>query len=321
MLLNTEQKNFLEEHSNAWRTAAKPLVDKMVNLAGSKSLKAKIEDAIYSTAFAIHCKTYDGFEMLRALLDEENLADLPTGAVQSFEILDIFPEDHILRENETFKKFRYTMLEISNKGKGKAELLSLMILKGAAPSIGDEDVSVSIKDKNSHIEVKADNATLKGTPDASLRVLDAYLDEHYPGQRKVRGSAAQFETDDISLVEKMLECVYELDDNAGKRILECYAETAKLPMKEKIHERKQAVGFEIMRKYKLIDGFDTLMFFKSHERGIHVCVINDISLDNKKEICDNINFKPQTKRGGGTQAVGDGYTDAELRLQKEKDND
>ena len=315
MLLNTKQKSFLEEHSSAWYAAAKPLVDKMVALSGSESLQAKIEDAIYNTAFAIHCKTYDGFEMLRALLDEENLADLPAGAVERFEILDIFPKGHILRENETFKKFRYTMLEISNKGKGKAELLSLMILKGAVPSIGDEDVSVSTEDKSRHIEVKAGNATLKGTSDASLRALDAYLDEYYPGRRKVRGSAAQFETDDISLVEKMLECVYELDDAAEQRIIGCYAETVKLPMKEKIHERKQAVGFEIMRKYKLIDGFDTLMFFKPHERGISVCVINDISLDNKKKICDNINFKPQTKRGGGTQAVGDGYTDAELLLR------
>lgn len=314
--LTNEEKKFLKSHSDAWAEQARPLVEKMVFLAGSESLKKKIEDVIYNTAFAIHCKTYDGFEMISTLLDEENLPTMPKGKLSKMDILDMFPEDHPLSRNKTFEQFQHTMYEISNKGKGKGELLLSMVIRGATTSTGDEDVTISQENgTDMHVEVKAGNATLKGTPDASRRAIDAFLDEYFPGERMKRGSSPQFETDDLDLVEKMLTSLYGFDDGICENVLNCYNRTSRLPNKEKIKERKQAVGFEIMRRYKVIDGFDVLAFLKPHKGGISICVINDFSLDNKKNICDNINFKPQTKRGGGTQAVGDGYTDAELRLR------
>lgn len=316
MALTMEEKSFLKRHLRDWKQAATPLVEKLVRLSGSNSLKKKIEDAVYNTAFAIHCRAQDGFEMLEALLDEDRLPEMPSDGLRvEMSTLDLFAKGHPLSHNKTFREFQNTMFEISNKGKGKGELLLAMIIRNVVPSVDDEDVSIESLGAHRHIEVKAGNATLKGTADASFRAVDASLDELFPGERKKRGTSPQFETDNIFLAERILTSVYGFGDDARSGILEGYKSTVDLPVKEKVRLRKQDVGFETMRKYQDIDGFDTLVFLKPHKSGIAFCAINDFSVDNKKEVCDNINFKPQSKRGGGTQAVGDGYTDAELLLR------
>ena len=202
MAINLKAQEWFQEYREKWKEDAEPLVKKMKELT-KPSLYRKIEDVLYNVAWGLHSDLYDGFEMLEALRDEENLPKFPTKGNVYFEhILDAFPEDHPLRNNKTFQELLASIYHLSNKGKGKGELLLSLCFQGSTVPGSEVDNAF---ENIEHVETKAEKATLKGTEDSSKRVLDEYLEKHYPGEWKKDRFTGHYGTNNLANVDSFFD--------------------------------------------------------------------------------------------------------------------
>lgn len=204
--------------------------------------------------------------------------------------------------------------EISNKGVGKGEYLSRCILADSVKPAKDVDVQLQDKSgKNLIVEVKAESASCKGNKDASFRNIDKTLEDLWGNSYKQSGCAPQLETNDPVKIRKFLEEVYpEFPSDVVSELVKFWSNTTSLPEKDKKKERQQELGYQIFLAYKKIDKFDRLVLLKKNKENDVVSGLFISDFQDKEFIKKHINFKIQKKRGGCTQAVGDGYTDISL---------
>lgn len=316
------RSEILKVESEKWVKASEPYRDKLKKLCG-ESLHSKVDDALNS-AFLIHCQTGDGVEMLQALTDEERLPLYPKDeSVLSSRCLFKYLESEgsVLGTNNTFKRFAITLYQLNNKGTGKAELLCSSIWRGALPPSAKEIDCAFFNIP--HVEVKADNASIKGVANNSSRTLDSFLGKNFD-ETKYNTHPGQFSTDDINIVTEMLDVVYcDFIKPQRDRIIKCYERTKDVPEEKKVSIRKNRVAFEVLRFYKAKEKAKSHIFLKNDVKkspeSVSFCIINDITEETKETICELLSFKPQMKRTTspgrrGNQAVGDGYSDAVLKI-------
>jgi len=198
-----------------------------------------------------------------------------------------------IKNTEVLRDFCQLVYETTSKGVGKGEILMFIVFSDITRNQERKgDLCFGAKT----LEVKADNASLKGNGSAQFRIIDE-LNKKY---LKSTGLDAIWNLQDTNLVRSYFQ---ELE-NIGHKDLNSLV--AMWPAQSP-EVRKQLIGSCILRTYKKIEGFDSYVHLS--KKQLAFVVLEDFE---QQAITEHLVFKPQTKRGGGTQAVGDGYADAKI---------
>jgi len=221
---------------------------------------------------------------------------------------EMLPSHSRLKNNIAFEKLCIVLYDISNKGIGKGEVLSAFLFRNSVSVDSGRDGGFSCtKGRIKTAEIKAERASLKGTESARKDVIDSLNKELLKGTIIFDEESP----DTISEYFKRLDNISVA--NREKLVKDWLSLTA--------DERKQMVGAMIHQRYQEIDEFDSYAHWRKDKKNntLSVVIINDFS--DIEELGKRFKYFPQTSRGGGTQALGDGYTDANinkelLRMQK-----
>lgn len=203
------------------------------------------------------------------------------------------------------------VMNVTMKGIGKGEVL-LNFAFGNLTKKSDkhqDNVVVSLNNEEMIVECKNGNATYKANKKSNFRIIDKLLDSLYQGI-----SGEQFRCDDLNKTSVYLEKLYpDMDLQVQKDILNFWKHSAERSV-DKEWSRKVYITSKILKEYQSIDKHDVIIHSQQDtgKQKMQFAVIADNS--DLEFLITNFKCRPQTKRGGGTQAVGDGYCDIELNL-------
>jgi len=264
-----------------------------------------IIDTFYTTflkdGFWEHMDYGDGFEMIDILCDNENLPEIPTENVRTT-IYDIVPE---LKNNGTFKAIAKRLTNVRMKGVGVAEILLHLLYKDSDFNFEHDFV---VGDMNGEIK-KFEGGCLKSTKIANFRQTDKslklYFDNHdfFQSHKKaIVNENIQWWTNNGSedRVRGYLSEVYPmLDNNQLDTWVDMFLNNIGSPKR-----LNYLIGKEIYKLYQKIDTFDFFVLTKP-SKNLDVIFISDV--DDEDFIMKNVSFRVMGRRGGDTNAVGDGY--------------
>lgn len=294
-----------------------PVRKRTIDIVGSKSLETDINSFWQDTVLSKICRSGEGDrigEFASAIGDQANLIELPAGNHYFEDILDALPEGSRLRNFKCVRDLIPKLFNLSSKAVGKGEV-ALAVLLAAAEKAGKHvDLAVRQGGTVKKIEVKAENASCKATDNSSFRAIDKQLDRLWPDAPEGRTFAGiQFWDNDLQKVEEYLRSVYvKFDQSRIDDMLLFYENTSHMEIAERKEERKKHLGCHILEMYQKLDEFDIMLVLRTRKDGhISVLALNDLS--DFSFVKKHLSLRPQSKRGGGTQAVGDGYCDLILR--------
>ena len=236
----------------------------------------------------------DGLDMINILKDESNLPDIPKGNVRT-SIFDIVPS---LTNNKTFRAIAQDLTNVKMKGVGVGEILLHLLYKGSNFSF-EHDFEVS----SMYGELKKfDGGCLKATPDSNFRIVDEAR-EKYLGDRDFfllnNKDNKEFVSNNNIDVAGYISAVYPTLNGSTDSWVDVFTKNLDNPQKLNME-----IGKKIYKVYQEIDGFDFFVLVKP-TKNLDVIIINDV--DDEDFVSKNVKFKVKAKRGGDTNAVGDGY--------------
>lgn len=214
---------------------------------------------------------------------------------------ETLPKGSRLKNNIAFKILCHTLWNISSKGIGKGEMLSACLFANGARVASGLDCGFSHADgRIANAEIKAEQGSLKGTRGARKDVIDSLNEELSLG-------GPIFDEDCLHIVKKYYEKLNNISMANQEELVKVWSSLAPA-------DRKQRVGAMIHQRYQEIDGFDSYCHWSYDVKNdnFQIVIVNDWQNPSTKELERRFKYSPQTKRGGGTQAVGDGYTDAQI---------
>lgn len=252
-------------------------------------------------AWMAHSLEGDGKEMLEILLDDEQLVG---GEVFNSNFYLRFDEIYpaALKENKAWKHFMPALIGFKGKGKGVGEMYLAMVIAGwtadRVAGKGDGSVAGGIR------ELKNNGASLKPMLEA-LRIQDTLNSTIFEGHRA--GPVTKFENHFNWIKTKNAVEVYTNYFSQlypGKDIKSMCAKLAKA---QTGREFNNIIGTEVLRWYKEIDHWDSLIIIDQKKMMIaNIADLTDLSQ------FPNIKFDWKSERGGDTQAISDGYVNVHI---------
>jgi hypothetical protein len=238
-----------------------------------------------------HCIHGDGIELIDVLLDRDNLPNAPTKN-KKIKISELFPH---LKNNKTFLALFPKLINVRTKGKGVGELFLTLILRN-----GRFDPSVDLQLGNDSWEVKnaKTGGCIKGNENSQFRLVDdlveRYFDGKNPFQTKGKDSRVVWDLDTVWNFSRELwpDLSEDQIDDRTEIFLECG---------ENAYLRNQRVGHDLLKSYQEIDEWKGLILIDSED----VIFLSD--LEDVEFVDENVKLVVRGKRGGDTNAVGDGY--------------
>ena len=262
----------------------------------------------YFMAFAWteHTKHNDGFEMIDILLDDDKLigGDL-FNTNFSMPVADLYPAT--LKNNKTWQHLLPALIEFNGKGLGIGELYFALVIRGwtfeRKDGKGDGKVAGGTR------EVKKIGASLKPL-NAAMAPPNKYQDELnetvFQGHRagpitKFAEHRAWIETQpDIKAV--YMEYFTKL--YPGQYVADM---VKKLAVETDGQKFNNIIGAEVIKWYKEIDGFDSLIIIDQEKMLItNIADVTDLSM------FKNIRFDWKSERKGDKQAIADGYVNIKI---------
>jgi len=214
---------------------------------------------------------------------------------------ELLPKGSPFKNNTSFNIVCHTLWNISNKGIGKGELLSAFLFGNSVKVDSTRDCGFRDGNAEERIaEIKAENATLKGTRSARKDVIDSLNEE-------LSLVGPIFDEDCLHIVKEFFEIINNMSVANQEELVKAWSSLTPA-------ERKQRVGAMIHQNYQEIDGFGSYCHwsYDGKNDNFQLVIVNDWQNPSTKELERRFKYSPQTKRGGCTQAVGDGYTDAQI---------
>lgn len=248
-----------------------------------------------------HMDCGDGFEMIDILCDNENLPEIPTENIRTT-IYDIVPE---LKNNGTFKAIAERLTNVRMKGVGVAEILLHLLYKDSDFNFEHDFV---VSGLNGEIK-KFEGGCLKSISIANFRQTDdslkKYFDNHdffHSHNKTTINENIQWWTNNGSedKVRGYLSEVYPMLDNDQLNTwVDMFLNNLGSPKR-----LNYLIGKEIYKLYQKIDTIDFFVLTKP-SKNLDVIFISDV--DDEDFILKNVSFRVMGRRGGDTNAIGDGY--------------
>lgn len=248
-----------------------------------------------------HMEYGDGFEMIDILCDNENLPEIPTKNIRTT-IYDIVPE---LKNNGTFKAIAERLTNVRMKGVGVAEILLHLLYKDSDFTTEHDFV---VSGSNGEIK-KFEGGCLKSTSTANFRQTDKSLNKYFDNHDFFQSHKKATIKENIQWwttngsedkVRGYLSEVYPmLDNNQLDTWVDMFLNNIGDPKR-----LNHLIGKEIYKLYQKIDTFDFFVLTKP-SKDLDVIFISDV--DDEDFIIKNVSFRVMGRRGGDTNAVGDGY--------------
>lgn len=203
------------------------------------------------------------------------------------------------------------VMNVTMKGVGKGEVL-INFAFGNSVEKSDkhqDNVVINLDGKQKVVECKNKNATYKANKKSNFRIIDELLDNLYGGV-----SGEQFRCDDLGAITAYVAMLYPDMAPKDQQDIIKFWQDSKDEGVNKERFRRVFISSKIMKEYQTIDNHDVVIHSSQNvqKQKMQFAVIADNS--DLEFIITNFECKPQLKRGGGTQAVGDGYCDIELKL-------
>ena len=214
-----------------------------------------------------------------------------------------------MKNNNSFKKLCSALLRVTKKGVGQGEVLLCVAdpnFAWAASTRAD-----LLYGNRTLCEVKSvsNKASIKANQNASFRVADQALHDRVFGKKlKIKQIAKAPHDQQHKFFEALHPEFY--DFNRYDDIFKQVDRAAALGGRQPERKLKDLIGFEILKNYKKLEDFQNLICFR--KKGNSIEFVNIVDFDDSAFISENIKFSLQVWRGGGAQAVGDGYADIEL---------
>ena len=207
-----------------------------------------------------------------------------------------------LFNNFVFQDVKSAMFDIKQKGFGGGEFLQSLLASGFKESNGKKGDG-QINGKSNELKSGTSSSSIKAHPDASHQPTNDLWIQIYGGHNSGQsnkqiwnGTKQQFH----AFCSQLYTYFYD------KAIFD---EIWKQPT---IRDKEQLLGYYILTLgYVKIDNIGIMGMMAPTKKDLKVVCINDFS--QKKFILDNIHFKPVMCRGGGTQALADGYCDIKFK--------
>jgi len=274
------------------------LVDQLFTDKGihpNNDKKSKIIRMFYNTflkeGWYQHSIFGDGLQMMEILADQYEFAP-SLDSNWRCNATDVIPE---LRDNQTWNNMLQALVSVTMKGVGVGEMF-LTLAHPNAKYDGAKDLVID----NKEIECKkTQGGCLKGNEKSNHRVIDRLRNEldlpHERGQK--------------------LEDVYQRLAKFPKTTQEYFWKTlypdftdvdilTLMSLDENIEQARFKHGLTVLKAYRDIDNFDALLLV-SDEEDPDITFITDFK--DEAFLKENIKFDPKLRRGGDTNAVGDGY--------------
>lgn len=282
-------EDIIQERLKVWKDGVDQLfINRGIHPTQHK--KIKIIETLHNTfteaGWYNHSKYGDGLVIFDVLNDPDCVDASFLQQNKRTSMYELIPA---LKENQTWKYMLPRLNGVRQKGYGIGELLLTLILCDSRFSY-KKDLTVGTQDFECK---KLDGGCMKATPDASFRITDEarnkYLDGKSPYDEDHSPSALYnfYKTVYPHFSDTFITGVVEKLRNGGACI-----------------NVKSDLGKEIYKSYQKIDGFAGILLIGDSPA---LEIISVIDVEDTQFMTDNVAFTPQTKRGGDTNAVGDGY--------------
>jgi len=200
--------------------------------------------------------------------------------------------------NRVFRHFSETMYNMKQKNYGAGEALLAMFYDDIeqAGKIGDFVLG------KKHLEVKSvvSSASLKAHGNSSFRPSNEAFKRLYGAKQN---GLHQFWNGSLDTFKEFCKILYpQFSEELVEEIHSLNDDT----------KCRQHLGLHVLNEYKKIDKFDNLIVVKPSGNG-DISFLNIADFNSGDFIKDNIRFTPVLYRGRGTQALGDGYVDIQLK--------
>lgn len=203
------------------------------------------------------------------------------------------------------------VMNVTMKGVGKGEVLLNFVFGNAVKKTDKhkDNVVLDLDGRQKVIECKNKNASYKANRKSNFRIIDELLDSLYGGI-----SGEQFRCDDIGAITTYVTRLYPDMALKDRQDIIKFWQDSKDRSIDKETSRRVYITSKIMKEYQTIDNHDVVIHSSqsTQKQKMQFAVIADSS--DLEFIKENFDCRPQLKRGGGTQAVGDGYCDVKLKL-------
>tara|TARA_B100000287_G_scaffold429875_1_gene484019 strand:- start:9 stop:920 length:912 start_codon:yes stop_codon:yes gene_type:complete len=266
-----------------------------------KNHKVDIIETFYTTflkdGYWEHLDYGDGFDMINILKNENNLPTIPNGNVRT-NIYDIVPA---LKNNQTFRAIARRLTNVKMKGVGVGEILLHLLYKNSNFSFAHD---FEVDGKYGELK-KFEGGCLKSTVVANFRATDNASDKYLGGRdffnknKKSLQDNLQYLSENNVDVKGYFNEVYPMLNGQIDKWVDMFNANVNDPKK-----LNYLIGKEIYKLYQDIDKFDFFVLVKP-TKNLDVIIINDIEDENF--VLDNVSFRVMGRRGGDTNAVGDGY--------------
>ena len=201
-----------------------------------------------------------------------------------------------MKDNKTFLALFPKLINVRTKGKGVGELFLTLVLRN-----GRFDSSTDLLLGNDSWEVKngKTGGCIKGNENPQWRIVDDLVKKYFHGINPFRtsGTVGRIQIWNPDIVRNFFR---ELYPNLSEEQVDLRTDTF-LDCEGNPHLLNQSIGLHLVKSYQEIDDWKGLILIDSED----VIFLSD--LEDREFIDKNIKLVVQGKRGGDTNAVGDGY--------------
>ena len=267
----------------------------------TQRIRSRVEREFKHSGWVYHSFSGDGFEMLDTLSNPALLINDDEYFNRNFalNLRDMVPS---LKDNKTWQSLLPVLVGIKEKGVGVGELVLPFIVPGWSYSNdGDGFHGGGYREcKNgvgSSIKPIKGGLTAKGLID---KLNKKYWNGVVPGHRKTfREWLSEFKSD-ISVSTQYFKELYPKRD-----VSKLVSNLMKVDTREDFHK---VMGRHHLSWYQEVDGWKSILLI--HESSLNLINLSDID----ESIFDfNIKMNAVMKRGKGTQAVPDGYSNIKTK--------
>tara|TARA_Y100000296_G_scaffold81052_1_gene107442 strand:- start:10853 stop:11761 length:909 start_codon:yes stop_codon:yes gene_type:complete len=233
----------------------------------------------------------DGSEMLDVFADRDSLPTTPTKN-QRIDFSTIFPS---LVNNKTYQKLYPKLINVRTKGIGIGELFLTFILKDGQ---FDSSVDLQLGDGSWEVKNSKTGGCIKGNKNTQLRVVDDLVKKYFDGMNpfQISGTDSRLIWDSDTVWNFTRKLWPELSEDQVDTRTDIFLNSGKNP-----HLRNQRVGHDILKSYQEIDEWTGLVLIDDED------AIFLVDVEDTEFVDQNLKLTVQGKRGGDTNAVGDGY--------------
>ena len=245
----------------------------------------------------------DGIDVINYLMDRDNLPTIPTENFRG-QVDDLIDG---MENNLWLKEMKRRLINTRVKGKGVGELFLTLIFKGG---VFDPDKDLCIFGEDWEVKNGQTGGCIKGNAEEKLRIIDKLVKKYFNGLNPYRLSKPnqviyeEFSewSETIDLKERVTGFMNDLYKNTDQSVVDSRIEIFMNTYQNR-HKLNQMLGIDLGVSYQKIDGFKGLIVINPLTE--EVVILKDFS--DVEFINDSLKFTVQGRRGGDTNAVGDGY--------------